>query len=83
MFHRFTDHPNSVGETYLQHAATAARFGAELIRAGAACLVHAAFPWTFETTASRLVGRLHAQMEARRTAPRSDPTGTHVLDFAI
>ncbi|WP_411286366.1 DUF6356 family protein [Phenylobacterium sp.] len=83
MFAKFTDHPHAVGETYADHAVTASNFGLELIAAGLACLVHAALPWTFETTASRRVRRLHAQMEGRRMPARQTAGGDDVLDFAI
>ena len=36
-----------------------------MITAGAACLVHAVFPFWFEKTASLCVQRLHARMAAR------------------
>lgn len=61
----FTRHPHSVGETYLEHAGVAAGYGAALIVAGLACLAHALCPWMFESTASRLVGRLSAHMTRR------------------
>ena len=66
MIQRFTDHPHAVGETYAEHAAAAAGMGGLLIVAGLACLAHALLPWTFETTASGLVMRLHNRMAARR-----------------
>lgn len=66
MIRRFTEHPHAVGETYAEHACAAAGFGGLLIAAGFACLVHAVLPWTFETTASGLVMRLHNRMAARR-----------------
>lgn len=66
MLARFTDHPHSVGETYAEHAAAASGFGLQLIAAGLACLLHAAFPWMFEDFASRKVRALHARMTSRR-----------------
>jgi len=69
MIQRFVDHPHAVGETYGEHAAAAAGFGGLLILAGLACLVHALLPWTFETTASGLVVRLHNRMAARQAMP--------------
>ena len=41
MLDKFTAHPHAVGETYAEHAHTAASFGLEMIGAGLACLVHA------------------------------------------
>lgn len=68
MLRAFNDHPSSVGETYGQHLAQASGFGATLITAGAACMVHAIFPFWFEKTASLCVQRLHTQMSARTRA---------------
>lgn len=69
----FTDHPRSVGETYLEHQRFAARTGLTLIAAGAACLVHALAPSLCVTTASRTVSRLHADMTNRGPgAPSND-----------
>jgi hypothetical protein len=62
----FQDHPQSVGETYLQHQAVALSFSRELIVAGVACLVHALIPSLCVTTGSRAVARLHDRMIAHR-----------------
>src|SRR5262249_38729042 len=79
---KFTDHPASVGETYLEHMWTAAGFGTRLILAGAACLVHSLLPFLFKTTASREIASLHSRMIAnRRKVPgcldrESSPAGS-------
>lgn len=62
----FLSHPRSVGESYGEHAATAARFGLTMIAGGAACVVHAILPFLFARTASDSVKRLYAQMMARQ-----------------
>lgn len=61
----FVDHPASVNETYLQHAIFAGRFALMLFGAACAALVHALIPSLFETTASRMIAKLNAQMQAR------------------
>jgi hypothetical protein len=61
----FLDHPRSVDESYLQHAAFAGRFSLALFGAGLAALVHAVLPFCFERTASRAVARLHARTHNR------------------
>lgn len=61
----FTDHPASVDETYLQHAAFAGRFSLALFGAAFAALVHSVFPFLFEKTASRIVARLYARTHNR------------------
>ncbi len=71
MLQAFNQHPSSVGETYGQHLAQASSVGATLIAAGAACLVHAIFPFLFERTASLCVQRLHIQMRARSRAAKA------------
>ena len=40
----FTDHPESVGETYLTHGYKASMFGIKLISYGLAEIVHAIIP---------------------------------------
>ncbi|MEI9851874.1 MAG: DUF6356 family protein [Sphingomonas sp.] len=64
----FLSHPRSVGESYGEHAATAARFGAAMIVGGLACLVHALVPALFVRTASNTVKRLYGRMLARQPA---------------
>ncbi|MEM7709762.1 MAG: DUF6356 family protein [Pseudomonadota bacterium] len=61
----FHDHPASVQETYLGHMRFALGFAGHLFLAGGAALVHALIPPLCETTASRLVARLHARLAAR------------------
>ena len=63
----FVDHPASVNETYLQHAGFALGFSARLFLAAFAALVHALIPPLFETTASRMIRKLHARIEARHS----------------
>ena len=61
----FLSHPASVDETYFQHMRFAFSFAFWLGLAGCAALVHAVFPALCETTASRILRRLMARMEAR------------------
>ena len=46
----FRDHPESVGETYLEHLFQASYFGRRMVVVGFACLVHALIPCLFKTT---------------------------------
>ena len=62
----FTDHPRSLGMTWVSHAGGAIKIGAELIGAGAACIVHAIVPGWFTETAGRTVTRLHDHMVKRK-----------------
>lgn len=62
----FTHHPRALGMTWLEHGFGAARIGASLLGAGAACLVHAVVPGWFTETAGRTVVRLYGHMQQRR-----------------
>ena len=66
----FQSHPATVGESYLEHMAFALRMGILMLAAGAAALVHAILPFAFETTASRIIRKLCAEMDARAAGRR-------------
>ena len=70
----FTAHPRDVGESYLEHAAFACRYGARMTLGGVAALVHGVFPFLFQKTGSRITRELHAALEqsAARAAARRD-----------
>ena len=74
MIENFTKHPHQVGETYSEHLGAAAGFGGTLVVAGLACMIHAVFPFLFETSASHCVARLHGHMALRGRLPRQDET---------
>jgi hypothetical protein len=63
----FTRHPAQGGETYFQHLRFASAVGFQLVLAGLAALVHAIFPFVFQTTASSLLSGVHRRVEAKRT----------------
>jgi hypothetical protein len=65
-FRLFTEHPASVGENYLEHMISAGSFAVTLVLAGAACAVHAVFPFLFERTASARIANLHDRMVVNR-----------------
>ena len=62
----FTHHPASVDESYFEHCRFAATFAGQLVLAGLAALIHSLLPFLFETTASRIVEKLHARLHRRR-----------------
>ena len=62
----FSEHPQSVGETYGQHLMAAGRFGVMLLSAAVVCLVHAVFPFLFEKTGSRMITQLYQRMVCAR-----------------
>ena len=61
----FTAHPASVNESYFQHMRFALGFAGLLVLAAGAARVHAVFPALCETTASRLVRRMHDRLTRR------------------
>ena len=62
----FLDHPRSLGMSWASHGIGAVKIGAELIGAGAACLVHALVPAWFTQTAGKTVERMHDHMIKRK-----------------
>lgn len=62
----FTDHPASVGETYLQHLLQALGFALRMLAGGLACLVHAFLPFLFVRTGSQTITGLHERMVVNR-----------------
>jgi hypothetical protein len=69
----FREHPRSLGMSWAEHGTGAVRIGAQLIVAGAACIVHALVPALFTETAGRTVTRLHEHM-VRRKAGAAKPS---------
>lgn len=65
----FLRHPRTLGESYVEHAGAAGRFGVAMIVAGLACLVHAIVPALFTRTGSDAVRRLHDRLGGRRATP--------------
>ena len=52
MLRRFTDHPATVNETYLQHMGQAFGFAFRMQLGALACFVHGVFPWLCLTRGS-------------------------------
>ena len=74
MFSRFTDHPASVNETYLQHMGSAFGFGGSMLVGAFACVVHGLFPWLCLKRGSDTIRALHHRMVTHRVV-RPDPPG--------
>jgi hypothetical protein len=62
----FTDHPESVGETYWEHARHAATFAAAMLQGAFACLIHALVPALCRCTGSQIIADLHTRMVVNR-----------------
>ena len=75
----FSEHPASVGETYVQHMGVALTFGFTLLAAAFACLVHAVFPFLFTATARVAIQKLHQRMVTHRDR-RADHPGQRSSD---
>ncbi len=58
-------HLADVGETYSEHLVTALGFSAKLVKAGAACALHAIVPALCARTASRSIAELHSRLAMR------------------
>lgn len=76
----FTEHPASVGETYLEHLCTAASFSARMMLGAAACFLHALLPFAFRRTGSTCIQQLHDRMVVNHNhrSPRPDGAGAVV-----
>ena len=61
----FTEHPKSVGESYLQHLSQAARFALTFLILFFIALVHAILPFLFARTASDIVCEMSKDMKHR------------------
>lgn len=61
----FLDHPATVNESYFQHMRFALGFAFWLMLAAGAALIHAVIPALCETTASRILRRLHDRITHR------------------
>jgi hypothetical protein len=73
MLRAFTDHPDSVGETYAEHMDTAWSFAASLAVAALCCFLHGLLPFAFQTSASRRVNELHRRMVTHRRRDAAPP----------
>jgi hypothetical protein len=62
----FREHPESVGESYLEHLFQASYFGMRMLIAGLACLVHAILPCLFKTVGRTAISELHTKMVVHR-----------------
>src|SRR6478609_4901533 len=66
----FTQHPQTVGESYFEHLRSATGFAATMAVGAMACLLHGLFPFAFQSSGSRRIRELHERMVTHRTAPK-------------
>jgi hypothetical protein len=69
----FTEHPNSIGESYWVHLGVAGGFGCRMIVAGVACFAHALLPFVFKNTGSKMICCLHDEMKTRFYVTKHNP----------
>ena len=75
MLRAFTHHPETVGETYVEHLASASGFAATMLVGAACCFLHGLFPFAFQKSGSRRIIALHERMVANRHRnPRAEPS---------
>ena len=79
----FLQHPRARGETYVEHQAAALEVAWTLLGAAGACFVHALVPSLFETTASRVIARLHNRLGRRGVRPPAPVGSTELLEYQI
>lgn len=74
----FTRHPASVGESYLQHLASAWGFAFTMLAGAVACLLHGLLPFAFKSSGSRRIMALHSRMVVNRRRQARLPEGADV-----
>ena len=62
----FTDHPNSVGESYFKYMLFAIKVGLKLILWGFAAIFHGIFPFVLKTYVSSNIKKLHDDIFVNR-----------------
>jgi Family of unknown function (DUF6356) len=78
----FLAHPRTVGESYLEHSTFALRIATRLLLAGMAASLHATVPCLCETTASRIILAMNADIVARRAKANQPQGATPLFGFA-
>lgn len=78
----FLAHPRTVDESYLEHCGFALSISSRLLLAGTAALLHAIVPCLCQTTASRIVLAMNADIVARRAKAGQSPAAEPLFGFA-
>lgn len=66
----FVDHPREVEESYLHHAAVAARMGLRLVKLSGCAFIHAVVPGLHRTTVSSDIKRMADELGYRAEIAR-------------
>ena len=62
----FTEHPKTVGESYMYHMFFAIKIGLKLILWGFVAIIHGVFPFIFKTYVSSRIKELHDDIFVNR-----------------
>ena len=73
----FSEHPESVGESYVEHLGQASGFGLRMISGGIACLLHGLLPFWLEKAGSNQIRLLHDRMVTNRQRRRPQAVTNH------
>ena len=60
------EHPNSVGESYIQHMLASFSFSLLMLQGFFVCLIHALLPFCFKTTGSNIIKKMYENMVNNR-----------------
>ena len=69
----FTEHPNSVEETYTEHMGMAFSFAGRMFLGAIACFIHGFLPFLFVKTGSATIDELHDRMVVNRQQQAPGP----------
>ena len=65
-FKEFTEHPNSLNESYLKHMISAGYYGFKMIFTGFGCIIHGILPFLFESAASDCATEINELVKNRK-----------------
>ena len=68
----FIKHPHSVGETYFQHFRYAAKTSFRVAKISLIIMIHAIFPFTYETKAGEMLKELSDELQSRKKGEQSE-----------
>jgi Family of unknown function (DUF6356) len=77
----FTEHPASVGETYLEHFAFATSLGGKMVAGGFACILHGFLPELCKTTGSRTIRALALRLVPGNRQPPRRPVSAQAAEL--
>ncbi len=69
----FTEHPETVGETYFEHMHSSFSFGSRMFIASLGCFMHGIFPFLCVKTGSKTICTLHDRMVTHRDKRDLEP----------